>query len=785
MGGSISAPVDIKTPTVLNFILREMFRRADLVDIYSLADSQKCSRYVVSGADALESLFVKIRIRPMKGDKGVLYFQSIDGLLKGMPKEVKEKQRENCLELSFFFIRIFQIFGAVALSMFDNSIPITDPTYTSPEAAKRETSVFLQQKNFDPKFGTPKKSGIASFFGFGGSLRGGSLNGGSLSPNDKTFYIPDGSYKILNYHLYKPEGGTSSPGPMKVEGYEIYLDQASLYTISQQQGQITGRVVQSNPSPLLKYAYSRDGTQYTLGATLKIQGIDELKVSMKSYTKDGSPTSTSTLEETMRPFAGDKPSSLGQAYPQTKGKTLPSVLQAMFEDAAVQIFGAAPFSTIKFLRKINAVSGPVESDLTLAGTNVVIPASQENSESPRIIFRSPANLGSDSKKVNVRIYANLQIEEPIQDVSTGSYSYRVYLDFSKAVVEPPEVRDYVRLKSYRTTNFVAYSKTGIPRSESTDLTIPAYVEGVFQELIKTGKDDEDTIKYTRDGLVKPYDSESIPPDLRVKDLWKALAKDPPIKSHCIARAVQLLSVDAIRGTMSAPAFTSACSLSFAYQKDGSLPSPGQKLSDVYGMHALATLFWTNFEKGMPRMHDEPKYKGFLKFMRMKLDNYPSLEETPQPDKMSDVSEKEPPICDQRQGLRLQLPPALAANLRKVVLNLQAQQMAHITEGMKIMDMLFDMNSITQQKVFAINPMILQNGMPEINRIAEIARNLLMKYYSGCESTYRDGLKMIYNVDKTAPLGGLKDDGSVFVPIRTTTVPPTIPTAPAENVPLST
>ena len=127
MGGLLSTPGSDRPSEVLNFILREMFRRSDLMDIYSLADKSRCSHYIIAGADALESLFVKIRIHPEKKD-GTYLFQSLHGLKTGMPQNMKAKQREYCMELSFFFIRIFQIFGALSLSMFDSSLPLTDPT---------------------------------------------------------------------------------------------------------------------------------------------------------------------------------------------------------------------------------------------------------------------------------------------------------------------------------------------------------------------------------------------------------------------------------------------------------------------------------------------------------------------------------------------------------------------------------------------------------------------------------------------------------------------------------
>ena len=758
-----------------------MFRRSDLVDIYSLADSKRCSRYIVAGADALQKLFVKIRINPMKGPNGDLFFQSIDGLVGAMPADLKAQQRANCLELSFFFIRVFQIFGAVTISMFDNTIPLADPLIAAPATSRPDIKKsFLQQKNFNSAFASTQTK-PSSWFGFGGAL----------NPNDRSFYIPDGSYKILNYHLYKPDVSQPS-GPMKFEGFEIYLEQSTLYDIATSGGQVTGRTIKSNPQPIIHYGYTRDSTQYVISATMNIQGIDQYNISLSKFMKDGAPVNASVSSEVLRAFAGDKPSSLGQGYPAVKGKTLPTILQAMFDDVTTKIFGAVPYSTIKFLRKMGYISGGTNTDTAISGTHINIPGSQDNAESPRIIFRDSmpiSNMTSDKdtiKKINVTIRANLQIEEPIQDVSDGSYKYKIYVDFSKSQIDPAEARDYITLNSYKTMTFIAYSKGSAPKSETNDLSIPSYLEGVFQKIIKPSgsKNENGGIRLTRDGLPKPYDSDSIPNDLRIKDLWLALAKDPPIKSYCIARAVQLLSVSAIRGNMKQPAFSSACALSFSYQRDGSLPAPEKKLSDVYGLHALATLFWTDFETMMPKLQDEAKYKNFLKNMKMNLENFKTLEETPQPEKLSAIVEKSGPLCNDRTGARLQLTNDVTSKLQGVVRSLIQQQKEHVNAGMQIIQLLFDMNKIVNNKTFAMNPEVLRGGMPEINRIAEIARNLLMKYYTGCETTYRDGLKILYQSDQQRPLVAIGADGKTIIKPTTTMPeqPTTMPEQPTTTIP---
>ena len=181
----------------LNFILQEMFRRTDLADIYSLADPERCKRYIVVATDALESLFIKMQVYPNKTKDGTFYLQSIDGLLKAMPSDVRAKQREYCVELSFFFIRIFQIFGALFLSMYDSQLPVTDPTVDTIRDSPAKGIAFLNPKDFLGFSSPPSKQ--TSWFGSGGEL----INGSS-------FYIDDRNspYFILNYSLNRRPNST-------------------------------------------------------------------------------------------------------------------------------------------------------------------------------------------------------------------------------------------------------------------------------------------------------------------------------------------------------------------------------------------------------------------------------------------------------------------------------------------------------------------------------------------------------------------------------------------------
>ena len=85
---------------ILNKILNEMMRRADLRDMYSLADPTQCSKYIIVGAKALNKLFTEIQIDVTKGEDGRIYFQKIDKIRK--MADFRDQQLKMCKLLAFF-----------------------------------------------------------------------------------------------------------------------------------------------------------------------------------------------------------------------------------------------------------------------------------------------------------------------------------------------------------------------------------------------------------------------------------------------------------------------------------------------------------------------------------------------------------------------------------------------------------------------------------------------------------------------------------------------------------
>jgi hypothetical protein len=129
MGQDISMPLSgipnsttIYTKTqptidIMNKVLDFILKNADYRDMIALANEKECLKWIIIAEGKLNELFTKIKVQPQIDNKtGVLYLKKIESL----------KQSNDilgCKLLAVFFIRLFQVVGALSLSIMDTKIP--------------------------------------------------------------------------------------------------------------------------------------------------------------------------------------------------------------------------------------------------------------------------------------------------------------------------------------------------------------------------------------------------------------------------------------------------------------------------------------------------------------------------------------------------------------------------------------------------------------------------------------------------------------------------------------
>ena len=112
------------TRMVMDNLLNYMLKQLSVRDLLHISKESECKKYVLFKANAIYQYFYELRIFPTKDAKGLLTFRKIDDLVN--PKGDQEKERQSlCLIVAYFYTRIFQIYGALALTLIDDMNAMT------------------------------------------------------------------------------------------------------------------------------------------------------------------------------------------------------------------------------------------------------------------------------------------------------------------------------------------------------------------------------------------------------------------------------------------------------------------------------------------------------------------------------------------------------------------------------------------------------------------------------------------------------------------------------------
>lgn len=166
-------------------ILTLFFSKANLRRLLDLHKIDECSRFIFTTAQDLQTQFQRIQISPALGKKGEILFAPIQDISPGLLKEnatnaesmrlyanVTHARNENCIHVAYFYVRVFQIYSALALTVIN-----ADPT-------RRRAGVTIQ--------GTQRIQGPQRA----------ALLGGSRAYRQQGGVITAGNYKQLRDSVY-------------------------------------------------------------------------------------------------------------------------------------------------------------------------------------------------------------------------------------------------------------------------------------------------------------------------------------------------------------------------------------------------------------------------------------------------------------------------------------------------------------------------------------------------------------------------------------------------------
>ena len=103
-------------------ILQTVFSSADFSDFLQLSTVAGCSKYVFQTKKAMDAVFTELRLEPT--DTEGIQFAPVDRLTlaaKNNPNQAQNIQKRNtqCMKVAYFYIRLFQIYGALAITVLD------------------------------------------------------------------------------------------------------------------------------------------------------------------------------------------------------------------------------------------------------------------------------------------------------------------------------------------------------------------------------------------------------------------------------------------------------------------------------------------------------------------------------------------------------------------------------------------------------------------------------------------------------------------------------------------
>lgn len=120
---------------ILRFILEDISDK----DIFRLQDPETCKKFLILTADSLQKYFDEIELVPMKDRSGRLYFKRISDLVEPTDPKLKATVAQNCLSIGYFYVRLLQIYIALALTIIDDETLLVGRPAIAARALSRPT----------------------------------------------------------------------------------------------------------------------------------------------------------------------------------------------------------------------------------------------------------------------------------------------------------------------------------------------------------------------------------------------------------------------------------------------------------------------------------------------------------------------------------------------------------------------------------------------------------------------------------------------------------------------
>ena len=652
------------TRRMVDDIFTYMMQHLKVNDFMNLSNPEKCQKYVLFMANNLSMFFSKLSVRPEVGKDGILAFRSAEDLQdpKGPAKQEKESL---CLVLAYFYTRIFQIYGAIALTLLD------DIKYTV------EMSTLMSARS------APTDS-------IGPTIP---------TPGDPYTYVEPRAHKQLRTDPFR---GGQIGGWIAKLGYFDFMNRGLLVDqpVPQQPYFNPYGYAQAPPAttaPTNQYGYTVNYVYKDDKHKYMYFNPDPVDVAGRDV------AATSSQKGTFRWVDSQK-----------------KIFEIMVSVRRIDDDNHAQFSvdSIRFRKPRE----PTDTVLKKEEIRSVL----SNGKSPEEVIHETITIASS------HAFPSISSTQPSQ----GSY----------------EAVGYTDINSY----FKALFATLIP-----------YVTKQY--------DSGDSIA-GRSGMDA----------MNIRRFYENFTNVKPL-GHCIARALQLLNADPYGRDENGKQFVSSmCKTSFFVPQGKTeserrgVPKPDEPITESPGIMSLALLFYDTVGKATPHIFmSKPAFEQYKTFMKQmaglfmgkeaavalhidQMDVRAIYPKTAQEEKekikltadgKSEIIDRR--TFDQKQSIKkglcapdqkdkpIPLDPDTKQNVHAIVRQLFQRQLNHAVKCEGILKQMFTMERNDTMPVrIKISDALLKGGLAAVNSLNAQVRQILIQYYSDCESMYLVGVKHI-------------------------------------------
>jgi hypothetical protein len=652
------------TRRMVDDIFTYMMHHIKVNDFMTLSNPDSCKKYTLFMANNLSMFFSKLSVIPQLGKDGALAFRSMEDLEE--PKGPAKQEKESlCLLLAYFYTRIFQIYGAMALTLLD------DVNYT----VERSTLVGARPSTEDK--------------------------------TDRSVPTPGQPYTYVEprrpERLHEEQDGGQMGGWISTLGYFDFLNRGLLVDKPPPQQTQYQPPYGPYPQPLP----TREANQYGFTANYVLKD-DSVKNKYK--------------------------------YMYFK----PEAADAGGRDVTSTGSQKGVFTWVDTQKKIFEI-------------NVSMRKGGNDKE---------ANFSVDSirfRRTRETTDTVIKKEEIKEVLSREKIPETITISSDQAF--PSTSPQYPPTNTYQTQDYT---------------TINAYVKGVFEALIPYV-----TKQYSSGDSVAGHSKIDA---MNIRRFYENYTTRKPL-GHCIARALQLLNADPSGGDEKGKQFVSSiCKTSFFVPQGKKesirkgVPTPEKSITDESGspgIASLALLFYDTIGKATPRLFMSEssfeQYKILMKRMAglfmgkeataaLHIDQmtrqsiHPKTVEEERErtalttDRKSEVkdlrtfsqSDTKRGLCssDQKDKV-IPLDTDTKQNVHAVVRKLFERQMNHAAKCEGILRQMFTIRREENLPVqIKISDALLKGGVAALNKINSQVRQILIEYYSDCESMYLTGVRHI-------------------------------------------